>query len=147
TITIPPASARAISSERFIEIEKNNGDPFFKYKIIIGILPLKQAKNNIFVIVPIISLPMSFADFLSAFIEILLSFSYSSKIEADIVIATSITAPNEPTKTPAINTNLYGRVKKSIASYLNPSSLVTFNNKYLISTDIDISIKLAIIAV
>src|SRR5690625_6777141 len=72
---------------------------------------------------------MSFADFLSAFIEILLSFSYSSKIEADIVIATSITAPNEPTKTPAINTNLYGRVKKSIASYLNPSSFVRVNTK------------------
>src|SRR5699024_10718520 len=146
TITIPPASARAISSERFIEIEKNNGDPFFKYKIIIGILPLKQAKNNIFVIVPIISLPMSFADFLSAFIEILLSFSYSSKIEADIVIATSITAPNDPTKTPAINTNLYGRLKKSITSYLNPSSFVRVITKYTINIDINVTIKLATIA-
>src|SRR5699024_11691351 len=74
TFPIPPASARAISSERFIEIEKNNGDPFFKYKIIIGILTLKLSKNNILVNVSLISLLMSLSFLFNYFLCILLYY-------------------------------------------------------------------------
>lgn len=110
TIPIPPASALANSKDRFMFSVKPNGDAFLKYSINNGIEPLIYAKNKIFVIVPIISRPISNPDFTSALTGMLLFFSYKLKREEDIVMAISITAPSEPINNPAIKTVLYGLV-------------------------------------
>src|SRR5690625_7238845 len=88
---------------------------------------------------------MSNPDRFSALFRMLLSFSYNSKIEDDIVIETSITAPKDPTSKPAINTTRYGRVRKSIASYRSPLSEVSTITIYVMSNAENVPKKVVMI--
>src|SRR5690606_2277490 len=102
---IPPTRARANSNERFIDRVKPNADEFLKYKIKVGKDSIILAKTKILLIATIISFLISYPDFVSDFMEILLFFSYSANIDEDIVIAISITPPNDPINNPAMKTD------------------------------------------
>src|SRR5699024_2889465 len=107
---------RANSNDKLIERVNPKGEAFFKYKMSTGIDPLTYAKNRILVIVPIISLPISIPDALSALFEMPLFLWYNSYRAEEIEMATSMTAPRDPINRPAKKTSLYGLVKNCISS-------------------------------
>ena len=90
-------------------------------------------KNRTLVIVLIISLPICFDEIVKFLMLIFLSFSISSLIDDDIVIATSIIAPSEPINSSGIMISSGGTVKYDNSLKLMPSYFV---NVTTISTNI-----------